>query len=384
MPRPPLLLVLGLTVALAATARTRRLEEELGPPLASGSFVLRNSDRLRVICACTAVVRGSDRSEVGYQVKIRGRRARRHTPRVPVTARSSGGWTVLHVTAPQDTLSYEVHVEAPRGLREVRVESHGGGVQAYDLNGQLRAQATWGPIRLDRVWGGAVARTGGGDIEIGMAKGLLQCASGGGSIRIGKAFGDATIDTAGGEIAVGEVTGVLNAATAGGCIRVVHATSAVIARTAGGQIEVDQAAALVTASTNGGAIQVGAARGVRLDSGSGAIRVRNVTGPVRISTTYGSILADLLANRPLENSSLSTGKGDVTVFIPSNLAVTIRALTEWGGRGGRILSDFPEVRIRGAEPSSGRPATAEGALNGGGPLLNVSAAGGSIYLRRQR
>ncbi len=63
---------------------------------------------------------------------------------------------------------------------------------------------------------------------------------------------------------------------------------------------------------------------------------------------------------------LSTNAGDITVFIPSNLALTVQATNETGGAG-RIISDFAQVRAQtGAQPGVG-PVVAEGALNGGGP-----------------
>ena len=88
-----------------------------------------------------------------------------------------------------------------------------------------------------------------------------------------------------------------------------------------------------------------------------------------------------LAGNHLLNSVLRTAVGDVTVFIPSNVAVTVRAQNESGNRATRIVSDFPEIRL---QPAVMGIAVAEGALNGGGPILNVSTSNGAIYLRRQK
>ncbi len=67
--------------------------------------------------------------------------------------------------------------------------------------------------------------------------------------------------------------------------------------------------------------------------------------------------------------------------IPSNLPLTVQAINESGGSG-RIISDFPEVRPRRTSVPGG-PLIAQGALNGGGPLLRVTVMGGTIYLRRK-
>ena len=124
-------------------------------------------------------------------------------------------------------------------------------------------------------------------------------------------------------------------------------------------IEVDQATGLVSAQNSGGAIQVNSAKGVRCESDSGAIRLRNVDGPLRAVTAAGNIIAELLAGRPLEDSMLSTNAGDITVYVPSNLAMTVMARNESDG-GGRIVSDFPEIRVR--PDTAMMPQVAEGAI----------------------
>jgi hypothetical protein len=42
--------------------------------------------------------------------------------------------------------------------------------------------------------------------------------------------------------------------------------------------------------------------------------------------------------------------------------------------------DFPAVRVR----RQGRLIVAEGPVNGGGPLLEISATVGTIFIRKQR
>ena len=113
--------------------------------------------------------------------------------------------------------------------------------------------------------------------------------------------------------------------TGGGGVQVVRAGDAVLASTGGGAIDVGQARGMVTARNSGGRVQVGSAAGVHCESASGGIRLQNVSGSFQVSTAVGSILASLLAGRPLADSFLTTGSGDITVTIPSNLGVTIRA-----------------------------------------------------------
>jgi hypothetical protein len=45
----------------------------------------------------------------------------------------------------------------------------------------------------------------------------------------------------------------------------------------------------------------------------------------------------------------------------------------------RIISDFREIKIG----RQGTRLVAEGSVNGGGPLLQISGMGGTIFLKRQ-
>jgi hypothetical protein len=139
----------------------------------------------------------------------------------------------------------------------------------------------------------------------------------------------------------------------------------------------------VVAGNSGGSIQIGAARGVRLEATGGSIRLRGSSGALRAVSDVGSIQAELHGGLRLQDSVLSTGAGDITVYIPSNIAVTIQALNE-SSRLGRIVSEFPEIPVRRVVEESNPGTLAEGALNGGGPVLKLTSTGGTIYLRRTR
>jgi hypothetical protein len=94
----------------------------------------------------------------------------------------------------------------------------------------------------------------------------------------------------------------------------------------------------------------------------------------------GNILAELLAGTRIQDSSLVAGAGDITVLIPSKLAVTVVATNEFGGAMRIVAPEFPEIRVNPAALIR-PPAPAQGAINGGGPVLRLNS-GGVIYLRR--
>lgn len=85
----------------------------------------------------------------------------------------------------------------------------------------------------------------------------------------------------------------------------------------------------------------------------------------------------------MENSILNSASGDITVVIPARLAVTIQAMNELPGKYGRIVSEFSEIRVLPVVAPVRGPVLAEGALNGGGPVLRVAATRGTIFLRRK-
>jgi DUF4097 and DUF4098 domain-containing protein YvlB len=381
-------LALSLTMGLAGAALLAAqsesplvLEQGYWTRTVQGSINLAGADRLRVETSSGSVsAHGGSDSQAGYVLKLRVKAANAREAEVLlrdvyVKTGSEGGWTSLRVTPPRQVSSAELSVNAPRTLRNVWMETAGGDIDAVGFDGGLEARSGGGHIAADGIRGQAELRTAGGDIQVGMVGGPLKATSGGGGIRVDKAGAGAWLETGGGEIYVRQAAGAVRAATGGGNIRIERAGSTVLARTAGGLIQVQQAAGLVTAENSGGAIQVDSASGVRCESAAGAIRLRNVAGAVRASANSGSILAQLASSQPMNESLLSTNAGDITVFIPSNLALTIQATNESGGMG-RIISDFAQVHAQAG--------VAEGALNGGGPILRINAMGGTIYLRREK
>src|SRR5581483_7693719 len=149
--------------------------------------------------------------------------------------------------------------------------------------------------------------------------------------------------------------------------------------TGGGPIVIGKAGGIVITRNMAGPVQVGGAPGVRSESGTGAIRLSNIAGSMRVSTAMGSIIASLLGGRPFSDSFLTTGNGDITVLIPSNVGVSIRAHNELADSPRRIVCDFPGVPVR----MRGMQVVAEGPVNGGGPLLQITGTGGTIFIKRQ-
>lgn len=356
----------------------------------TGSAACPAGGRLQIGTRAAVVVRGHAGDNIQYTLRqrIRARsesEARQMVGSLVSTVRTRTGLTTLTVLPITHGLVIsELDLSVPRSVPEIVVETQSGGVDVSDLDGAVDATTWAGRVHVDRVAGTVTVKTGGGEIRIGEVGGFLRCVSGGGSILVEAAHGETWCDTVGGDIVVRKVWGPLHASTGGGNIQVQHAEESVSARSAEGLIDVARAGGPVTAETHGGSIQIGSARGASCESGAGTVRVKSISGPLRVSTGMGSILAELIPGAPLEDSFLAAGSGDITVLIPSNLAVSVRARNDSTVTYGRIVSDFPEIHVRPAEADRSRPLVAEGALNGGGPVLRITAAGGTIYLRRQK
>jgi hypothetical protein len=280
----------------------------------------------------------------------------------------------------------QLEMNVPRRMAGIVLDVKGGDVEAYDVEGNMHIDTTAGLIHCDRIGGGVEANTGGGEIRFGKIGGSVRCTSLAGSISIESTGGEANCQTAGGEIQIHDAGGPLMLSTEGGNIQVGRAASTVQAHTGEGVIEVFQAGGAVFADTRGGSIQIGSARGVRCQSGAGTIRVKTASGPLRVQTAIGNILAELLAGARIEDASLVAGSGDITVLIPSHLALSILARNDTDANPRGIVSEFSEVRVKDSGPRQWGPGMQslvfEGAINGGGPLLTINTGGGMIYVKK--
>ena len=361
---------LAQALALAALAQTSSgvaREGSFWVETVTGSVAA--GAKVRVTADGAVGIQGERRGDIAYSLKRRVRAADEASARVllgriVVKAGRQGEWTAIEGIGP-DALRApaDLRLRVPRQTRETAAESRGGAIEIADLDGSARAATAVGTIAVDRVAGGVTVRTGGGSVTAGLLG------------------GDATLGTGGGEIVVHEARGLVRARTLAGNIRIERADGGVQAAAIHGLVDVIRSGGPVTVETGTGSIKVGEASDVRCESGGGAIQLQSASGSLRAITTAGSILADLTGSLQLRSSALATAAGDITVLIPSNLRVTVEAINASSGSQ-RIVSDFPAIRPRLERGNMG--SAAEGALNGGGPLLQLTASGGTIYLRRQK
>ncbi|HWY21228.1 MAG TPA: hypothetical protein VNX26_08410 [Candidatus Acidoferrum sp.] len=274
-------------------------------------------------------------------------------------------------------------VNVPREMDEVKIETEGGNVSTSGIAGRVDAQSGGGTIRVDDIGGAINAETGGGSIDVGNVASDVNLHTGGGSIKVNSAKGKIEAESGGGSVSI--VSGMQGAVleTGGGSIQVERCAGRVKASTGGGSIDLGDIGGPVEMETGGGGIRLSSAKGpVRAETGGGSIELNGVPS-ARAETAAGGITAKFVAaNGEHHDSELETAAGDITVYLAPNVNISVRASIEVAN-GHSIRSDFPDIRVTTEGGDYGpKTVTAEGSLNGGGPVLKVRTTTGDISFRR--
>ncbi len=242
-----------------------------------------------------------------------------------------------------------VLASAPAPMAKIATE--GGHITVLDVAGDIDAYTAGGFIQARDISGNAKLRSGGGHIRAAHIKGTAQLETDGGNITVGEAGALVGVRTGGGQIDFGEVHGSVHAQTGGGGVRVMYVSGPLEVETSGGGICLTRVSNVVRAATGNGTITAW----ITPDSGDPSQPV-HLPGP----------------------SQLASGTGDIVVFLPRNLAATIDASVESGGRD-RIEAD-PALGLVLQSHREG-PSRAIGDLNGGGEVLKLRSTAGVIRLQ---
>ncbi len=285
------------------------------------------------------------------------------------TSRQSSGrlWVTVTVNVPK---SYSLELS-----------TGGGNIDSDDVDGTETVLTSGGNIKAGSVSGKARLVTGGGHITVKNVAGGLFADTGGGHITTGAVSGGATLHTSGGHIRMASVDGLARLSTGGGNVTVEHSGSELNAETTGGQIEVGETTGLVRAKTGGGGIRVVRVSGpTDLETVGGSIYLTQVDSAVKASTGAGLITAWFVA--PVKSPSqcqLQSNDGDIVVYIPRQLPVTIDAQVQSGDEHRVIVDPAFQLKMSyDAASNGGQSVRAEGPLNGGGEILHLRTVAGNI------
>ncbi|HUE53177.1 MAG TPA: hypothetical protein VMO80_12600 [Terriglobales bacterium] len=358
----------------------------------TGTLAAAKNIRIKVDMGSVRVAGGSQ-SGISYMVRNRAytsseESARREFDSYKVSAyvRGDTAWIVAEWQGGRPhRFSGEFTVNVPRDTDAVKLETDGGSVSTTGIVGRVDAQSGGGSIHLDDIGGAINAETGGGGIDVGTTGGDLSLRTGGGSIKVVSSKGKISAESGGGSVVV--ISGLQGAVleTGGGSIEVERCAGHVKATTGGGSIDLGEIGGPAEIETGGGSIRLASAKGpVRAETGGGSIELNGVPS-ARAETGAGGITAKFVSSTGERSDSvLETSAGDITVYLAPSLALSIRASIEVAN-GHSIRSDFSEIRVTTEGGDYGpKTVTADGSLNGGGPVLKVRTTTGDIWFRRAK
>ena len=339
----------------------------------------------------SVVVHGTQQDGIQYIVHSRfntssEEEARRQFDHYKVTAYVKGdtAWIVGDWQGGRQPkhFSGEFNINVPREIASVKLETEGGNVEATGVTGRVEAESGGGSVRLDDIGGGANAETGGGSIDVGTVSGDIGVHTGGGPIVVHQGKGKIVAETGGGSVNIQSAAQDASIDTGGGSIEVRHCNGRVKASTGGGSVDLGDIGGPVEIDTGGGSIRLNSAKGhVHAETGGGGIELYGVPS-AQAETGAGGITVKLVnTGGERRDSELETSAGDITVYIASDVAVDVRANVDLAN-GHHITSEFPDIHVHSEGDWGSKTISADGKLNGGGPILKVRTTTGDIYFKR--
>lgn len=389
----PLALAAVAVSPALARENTRHARGDANHISADKTGVLTTSDGLRLHLVTdigNVKIKTQDAASVNYRVHLEteagGSDAQRLLDEFQVVARETEDGVVIGARSPGrrwgQRLWVTFEVTIPKDYN-VDVSTEGGNIDFEGFNGRAILTTDGGNITGGNLDGSARVTTDGGNITLKDVTGDLVATTGGGDITAGTVGGSAVLRTGGGLVKLGSVAGIGRIETGGGNIYVGRSSAGLGVSTGGGQIEVGEAAGIVRAQTGGGGIRIVRSIGpTRLETGSGSIYLTQAENAVRASTGSGGITAWFSRGAKLSGPcKLEAGEGDIYVYLPKMLAITVDAQIELGSDH-RVIVDpaLPLKVIYGDREEGNNAIRAEGSLNGGGETLVLRTVSGNIHL----
>ena len=347
---------------------------------------------LRVkLSAGSVKVQGGSQAGITYVIHRRAytsseQQARREfeSYRINTSVKGDTAWIVAESSRRDSKCADDFVINVPRNLESAKIETGGGNVNATGIAGRVELSSGGGNIHLDDIGGEVAAETGGGAIEVGSVEGNVSLQTGGGNIKVASAKGEIKAESGGGSVVV--LSGLQGAVleTGGGSIRVDKCSGRVKATTGGGSVDLGDIGGPAEIETGAGSIRLASAKGrVQAQTGGGSIQLDGATS-VQAETSAGGIIVKLLSSAggaSRSNSTLETSAGDITVYLANDLAISVRAEIE-SANGHTIRSDFSDIHVSSEGGPWEKTVTAEGQLNGGGPVLKVRTNSGNVNFHR--
>jgi hypothetical protein len=385
---------LSLSAGAAADGKDKRTSQSSnGSRLTAeldGSVPTRDGQKLHLVTDLgNVVIKTGNSGKIDYSVRLEVNSAEKGAQRLlkdfSVVAHETPegvyfrGQTFGH--QPSGRLWVTIEVNIPKSYN-VDISTGGGNIESADINGRASLVTAGGTIVAGNIGGLAHLETTGGHVTVKNVAGDLTAISGGGHITTGSISGTGNLHTTGGHIRAESIQGAAHVSTGGGNISVDHSGSELIAETVGGQIEVGETSGLVKAKNGGGGIRVVRVSGpTNLETSGGSIYLTQVDSAVKASTSTGAITAWFVAPvKPPSQCELQSGNGDIVVYIPRQLPVTIDAQVRSGDEHQVSFDPAFVTSFRRDDSEPGGTVRAEGSLNGGGEVIRLRTTGGNIHV----
>ena len=267
----------------------------------------------------------------------------------------------VNINSSTDSWGSEIFVSLPSQFN-IHVKTLGGDIKVKgSVKGEVDLNTSGGNIDVGKVDGNTSLKTSGGNVSTGDINGDADISTSGGDISLGKISGKATIRTAGGNIAMNSVGKSAEIKTGGGNIAAKNINGQAIVKTGGGNISLESTTGYTDTETGGGNISI-----------------NNVVNKFKATTGAGDIHVRLSSNIKGEGE-LKSGTGSITLYVPADAKVTIKAVVKsfgWGNDESNIVSDFPAS----STGENHNQQTFE--INGGGSVIKAYAAMGSIQIKK--
>jgi len=127
---------------------------------------------------------------------------------------SWGGWSLF---GGKPSVNFNISIETAKGI-DVELRTSGGGINVFDLDGEVNARTSGGGMKFHDIGGPLNAHTSGGSIEARRIEANAKLGTSGGRISVSSISGSAELNTSGGGINADDLRGPLSAKTSGGSI----------------------------------------------------------------------------------------------------------------------------------------------------------------------
>ncbi len=311
--------------------------------------------------------------------------ARRQFEQLRISSGKNGDSDILEGKLASKNLQQfgaEFLVQVPRDLAAVRVQTRGGSLTFSSIAANIVAYTGSGLIKLDDLAGPVKINSGGGNVEAGNLGSDLTFSSGAADVRVANIGGVTQVNLGGGRVYIG-TSHASTIQTGAGSVQVQKCFGDLHVTSGGGNLYLGDVDGSVQAETEGGSVKLASAGGpVRVTTGGGSVELYKLARGAQVETGAGPITVEFLGNHGFTDSYLHTASGDVTVCFNNNLPVSVHATSDLASGQG-IWSDFSGLNIsKQSGEFTPRSASAEGALNGGGPALRIRTTIGQIVFHR--